>query len=210
MPLVRRPPSDAPAPESGPPAGDRAPALAGGTRDERWAAARAAADAPDGVEVLGRALSTEEDPRVREAILTSLARLGTPEALAAILPHLRSDDANLRAGALDALRLMPTALAPHLPSLLADPDADVRLLACDLARGLPVADSIRLLCDVLASDPEANVCAAAVEVLAEIAGPDALPAIEGCVRRFPGDPFLPFAVRIAAERIGARSPDRDE
>lgn len=208
MPLVRRPTSAFPSPE--PELPDRAAALATGTPDERWAAARAVADAPDAVEVLGRALEVEEDPRVREAILTSLARQGTPEALAAILPHLRSDDANLRAGVLDALRLMPNALTPQLPDLLADADADVRLLACDLARGLPVADSTGLLCGLLTRDPEANVCAAAVEVLAEIAGPDALPAIEGCVRRFPGDPFLPFAVRIAAERIGARPPRRDE
>ena len=208
MPLIRKPASASPPTEALP--RDHLADLASGTPDERWAAARTATEVPGGVEALSRALCVERDARVREAILTSLARLGTPEAVAAILPHLRSDDANLRAGSLDALRVVPGALAPRLPSLLADPDADVRLLACDLARGLPADRAVALLCGVLAREPEANVCAAAVEVLAEIAGPDALPALDACARRFPGDPFLPFAVRVAAERIGARPPDRHD
>jgi hypothetical protein len=208
MPLIRKPASASPPTEA--PPRDHFADLVSGTPDERWAAARTATEVPGGIEALSRALRVERDARVREAILTSLARLGTPEAVAAILPHLRSDDANLRAGSLDALRVVPGALAPRLPSLLADPDADVRLLACDLARGLPTGDAVALLCGVLAREAEANVCAAAVEVLAEIAGPDALPALDACARRFAHDPFLPFAVRVAAERIGARPPDRHE
>lgn len=203
MPLIRKSASGSPDPA--PHAHDALAALAGGTREDRWAAARAAGDTPGGVEALTRALRTEEDPRVREAILTSLVRAGTPEAVAAILPYLHADDANLRAGALDALRVVPAALAAHLPGLLADPDADVRLLACDLARALPVGDAVGLLHPLLDRETEANVCSAAVEVLAEIAGPEVVPALENCARRFPGDPFLPFAIRVAAQRIGARS-----
>jgi HEAT repeat protein len=184
--------------------------LANGTREERWAAARDAVDAPGGVEALAQALAKEEDLRVREAILTSLARVGTPEAVAAILPHLHADDANLRVGALDALRVLSGALAPHLPGLLGDPDVDVRLLACELARGLPAGDAVGLLAPLLHRDTEANVCSAAVEVLADIAGPEVLPALEDCARRFPGDPFLSFAVRVAAQRVGARPPARHE
>ncbi|KAA2236277.1 HEAT repeat domain-containing protein [Salinarimonas soli] len=207
MPLIRKP---SPAAPDAVPARDPLAALRDGSPDERFAAARAAGGLPGGVPALAGALSREADPRVREAILTSLSRAGTPEAVAAILPHVHADDANLRAGTLDALRVVPGGLGPHLPGLLADPDPDVRLLACDLARGLPAGEAVALLVPILDADAEANVCAAAVEVLAEIAGPDALPALEACARRFPGDPFLPFAVRIAAGRIGARTPAPDE
>jgi hypothetical protein len=86
----------------------------------------------------------------------------------------------------------------------------VRLLACDLARGLPVGAAVELLAPLLARETEANVCSAAIEVLAEIAGPEVLPALEDCAQRFPGDPFLPFAARIAAQRIGARQPPPHE
>lgn len=207
MPLIRKNPSQAP---SGPQDWKAVlTALTGGTSQERWAAARAAAEAPGGVEALSQALSCEDDARVREAIFTSLVRIRTAESVRAVLPHLRSNDAQLRTGALDALRAMPEAVAPQLPSLLGDPDPDVRLLACDLARGLPAAAAAPLLCDVLGTETEANVCAAAVEVLAEIGGPEALPVLARCADRFPGDPFLGFSVRAAAGRIGSGAAEPD-
>jgi hypothetical protein len=41
-------------------------------------------------------------------------------------------------------------------------------------------------------------------VLAEIGGPSSLRALARCGARFPDDPFLEFAVKAAADRIGAR------
>jgi HEAT repeat protein len=195
MPLVRKPSTQVrPA---------AAASLAGDTADERWAAARAAAERPDGVALLSAALSREADPRVREAIFTALARIATAESAAAVLPCLRSDDAGLRTAAIDCLRAMPLATAAHLPTLLADPDADVRLLSCELARGLPDDQANRLLCDLLEVETEKNVCAAAVEVLAEIGRPEALPSLARCATRFDGDPFIAFSIKVATARIVA-------
>ena len=73
--------------------------------EERWTAARAAAELPDSAAALAAALPQETDSRVREAIFTSLSRIGTRDSVAAMLPMLRSDDAALRTGALDALRM---------------------------------------------------------------------------------------------------------
>jgi HEAT repeat protein len=177
-----------------------------GNSDERWAAARALSGQPQAVEVLGAALLSEPDSRVREAMLTGLARVGTAEAAEAIVPLIRSDDASLRTAAIDALRLMPDALAMYLATLLNDADADVRVLACDLARELPAPDANRLLCDLLAREPEANVCAAAVDVLAECGGPEALAILADCAERFAGVPFLAFSIRVAGDRIRAQPP----
>jgi hypothetical protein len=196
MPLIRRP-----SPPSEPSAA--APAsLVEGTSDQRWAAVRAAAAQPGGVALLAAALAQERDPRVLEAIFTGLARAATAESAAAVLPLIRSEDASLRAGALDALRAMPEASRPHVPRLLADSDADVRLLSCELVRGLPEGDANRLLCDLLDRETERNVAAAAVEVLAEIGRSEALPALARCAERFAGDAFLAFSVKVAIDRIG--------
>jgi HEAT repeat protein len=178
--------------------------LAEGNSEQRWHAARAASDIPDGLRLLRQAMLTEADARVREAIFTSLARIGTPECAEAVLPGLRSDDSQLRTASLDALRAMPTAAALHLPALLRDADPDVRVLACDLVRRQSVTDASMLLGEVLARDSEANVCAAAVEVLAETGGPSLLPLLAQCAARFPNDPFLSFAIRIASDRLGAK------
>ena len=207
MPLIRKAPGGpAPTPAGRQDPGDALAALTRGTSEERWAAARTAADLPGGADALGQALADEKDPRVREAILTALARLRSPEGVRAVLRHLRSDDAHLRTGALDVLRTMPEAVGPHLAALLADRDADVRLLACELVRSQAGAEATRLLCDVLETEREANVVAAAVEVLAEIGSPDAVPVLARCADRFRDDPFLGFAITIASERVGAAPP----
>jgi HEAT repeat protein len=196
MPLIRRPPSSS-EPSAAAPA-----SLTDGTSDQRWAAVRAAAAQPGGVARLAAALSQERDPRVLEAIFTGLARAATPESAAAVVPFIRSEDASLRAGALDALRAMPEAGRPLIARLLADPDADVRLLSCELVRGLPEGEANRLLSDLLDRETEKNVAAAAVEVLAEIGRPEALPALARCAERFASDSFLAFSVKVATDRIG--------
>ena len=203
MPLVRKPPSAAatPVPDS------RTPAeiFAAGSDDERWTAARGAAESPDGISLLADALSKERIPRVREAIFTALAKIATPDSAAVALPFLRSDDAAERTAALDALRAMPAAAARHLSSLMNDSDPDVRLLACEIARLLPAGDASRALGELIEREMNGNVCAAAVEVLAETGDVASLPILARCAARFPNDPFLTFAVRAASDRIGSHN-----
>src|SRR5271163_3292150 len=172
MPLIRKESDKADAGVSR----DTLPSLASASPDERWAAARAARD-PAAVPSLGEALGHERDARVREAIFTALARIATAESAEVMLPYLRIDDANTRAGAMDALRAMHDACRPHLPGLLAEPDPDVRLLACDLVRDAGGADGSRWLCALIETEPEVNVCGAAVETLGEIADAAALPSL---------------------------------
>ena len=203
MPLIRKEPA-APAQPNEADLQQATAALRSGTAQERWDAARSLRAQPAAAGVLGEALASEGDWRVREAIFTSLARLATPDSAEAVVPYLRSDDAAMRTAALDALRDMPAAVRPLLPALLADPDPDIRLLCCELVRELPAADATVLLCAVLERDTEANVCAAAIEVLAEIGLPAALPALEKCGARFSDQSFLIFAVKIAADRIASQ------
>ena len=90
---------------------------------------------------------------------------------------------------------------PYVAALLQDGDADVRILACGLVRDMPSEKAVRLYCDLLDSEPEANVCAAAVEALAEIGGAEALPALTRCAERFRATPFLAFSIKIAIDRL---------
>lgn len=203
MPLVRKPTG-----QSSPAAPDAAAVLRGlasGSADERWAAARAAADVTDAATALATALRIEGEPRVREAMFTSLARIRTPESADHVIALLRSESANLRTGALDALRIMIGAMPDLIPRLLSDQDADIRILSCELARALPSPEATSMLCALLDREQEINVCAAAIDVLAEVGGPAALPALAGCAQRFRDAPFLGFAVKIATDRITAQS-----
>jgi HEAT repeat protein len=169
--------------------------------ESRWAAARAAAGQADAVPVLSAALARETVPRVREAIMTSLMRTGDAASVEAILPYVRSQDAGLRAAAIEALQSLPSVITPFMAPLLSDPDSDVRLLATELARNMNAPDATRLLCGLIEREQHPNVCAAAIDVLTEVGTPEALPALEKCALRFATTPFLPFAISMAIARI---------
>jgi HEAT repeat protein len=201
VPLIRKPSQTPAQPKPG--AADVLTGLGSANADERWAAARAAAGMPECAAVLAAALPQERDPRVREAMFTSLARIGTRDSIAGMLPMLRSDDSALRTGALDALSSSVIATHELLPQLLNDPDIDVRILSCELARHLTGEEATGILSALLTRETEANVCAAAIEVLAEVGNQSALPALAECARRFPQNPFLTFAIQLATDRITA-------
>ena len=195
MPLVRG--------SKGPTAPDvtSPPALDSSDAESRWAAARALAGQAEAVPRLAAALRRETVPRVREAILTSLIRTGGAPSAEAIVPCLRAEDAGLRAAAIEALQALPSTIAPIIGQLFGDPDSDVRLLATELVRNMKASDATRLLCDLIEHEAHPNVCAAAVDVLAEVGTPEALPALEKCAQRFAATPFLPFAISMAIARI---------
>jgi HEAT repeat protein len=208
MPLIRKPADDATPPTAGLDFEQARSRLKDAAPDARRAAARALAAFPQAAALLGAAAGTETDERVRETLFTSLARIGTADSVQALVIHVRSDDASYRAGAMDALKAMPHLLSGAVDHLLADADSDVRVLACDLVRALPAEQATALLSSVLDREPEVNVCAEAIDVLADVGAPAALPALRRCAVRFAGQPFLDFAIRVACDRIGAQAGAR--
>ena len=145
----------------------------------RWNAARALGADPASVAALAAALETEPVARVREAIMTALMRIGNQESVKALLPYLREQDAARRGAAIEALQALPDATAPFLSALLHDADSDVRILAVELVRGMPAAEATRLLCDILEHEPHPNVCASAVDALAEVGTPGCIAGAGG-------------------------------
>lgn len=176
--------------------------LAAAAPDERWSAARLLAGKPDQAPVLLAALDKEQDLRVREAILTALAKDGGHDAIGGIVSLIRSPDAASRTAALDALAMVPPAIESNIEVLLSDPDRDVRILSCDLVRRLPTAKATDILLALLAREQEVNVCGAAVEVLSEVGDVRARSALKACAARFPKEAFLSYAIDVAIRRIG--------
>jgi HEAT repeat protein len=209
VPLIRKPPSAASgAPPIAPEPAAIFDALTRGTDDERWAAARAAADFPDSVPALKDALLREKNRVVREALFSALARIASAQSVEAVLPLVRSDDASIRNEAIDALLAMKEAAWPYAASLLRDEDPDVRILACGLVRDMPSEDVVSLCCGLLDAEVEPNVCSAAVEMLVEAGDSTALPALARCADRFRSTPFLAFSIEMAIDRLRSQ-PSRD-
>ena len=175
--------------------------LASPTASERRAAVRVLEAHDDGCAPLCARIADETAPSVREAIMAALIRRRSPVVVAALLPLLRSEQPPVRNAALEGLAAMPDDVAPHIEHLLRDPDSDVRIFTVNLLHVLPHPRAASWLMMALADD-HANVCAAAIDGLAEIGGADALAALADVPGRFPGDSFIAFAVQVAAQRIG--------
>lgn len=168
----------------------------------RWAA-RDLVQHPSTAAALCARLGEEGDAQVREALFTSLVRIGGAVAAAGLVPLLRSEDAALRNGAIEALAQLPQDVAPHVDALLGDADPDVRIFAVNLLGALAHPRVPAWVVQVLQHEREPNVVGAALEVAVEAAGAEALPALRALPARFPGDPFIGFAAQLALQRVGA-------
>lgn len=179
-----------------------AAALAAPEGAERRRAVRELGEFPDAVPLLCEHLSREPAASVRAVILSSLIRLKSAAVVAGLLPLLRGENSGLRNAAIEVLQEMPAEVEPHVADLLADPDSDVRILTVNVLSLLPHPQAPRWLSAVVAQDPHVNVCAAAVDGLAEIGDAQAVAPLQALPERFPDVPFIRFAVAAAIRRIG--------
>jgi HEAT repeat protein len=167
--------------------------------EQRRTAARSLGAYSEAGSALCRAAVAETNDSVREAIFTALIRIGSPAA-DALVPLLASENAPLRNAAIEALKTMPEAVGAHFDQIISGP-TDVRIFGVEIVGGLQHPDTPRRLIRVIEEDAELNVCAAAVEALAECGEPEAIEPLKRLLTRFPDEPFLKFAVDTALKRI---------
>jgi len=169
--------------------------------DERRRAARALSGDPAAASILAARLAVEPDLRVRDALFGSLIDIGGTRAAELIAAFIRSEDAGLRGGAIDALKRLDADAVVVLDTLMNDPDTDVRILAVEVTRAWPRELANPRLRRVFETEPHVNVCAAAVDVATEIGGEDLLVALSALRARFASEPFLVFAIDVTCSRI---------
>lgn len=151
-------------------------------------------------------LRQEKDAGVREAILMSLTRIGSPEVIASLVECLRLDDPRRRNEAIEAMQRLPDAVAPIMSWLLKDRDPDIRIFAVNVLESLRHKDVEQWLITVAENDENVNVCAAAADLLSETGTEKAIATLERLKARFPGEPYIVFAVELALKRIqGSRT-----
>lgn len=177
--------------------------LRGGDAEQRRWAVRDLTSHPQAAAALGAQLLVERDAAVREAIFLALGTMASDGAVSALLPLLRSEDARLRNGAIEVLSGLPRVVGPRISALLLDADVDVRIFTVNLLGELRHEQVTQWLQQVLLSDREVNVVAAAIEVMAETGQPEHINALRETRRRFADDPFIGFAADVAIERIRA-------
>jgi HEAT repeat protein len=169
--------------------------------DVRRAAARELVGAPGGLVALSARVPVEPDRGVLDLLLTLLVERPSRAVVVGLLPALSSDDARLRGAVAEALEQMPQPLEAEIGALLEHADPDLRLQAVVALQHAPIPSAPRLLRELLAREPLVNICAAALEGLAEVGEDTDLPVVEAVRARFPEVPFLDFAATVCVARL---------
>lgn len=177
----------------------------GATAAARRAAALDLAGSPDSAEALAGALGQEPASVVREAIVTALVEIGTVAAAHSLAQYFRGEDVELRNAAVEALRQIGDASALAMKERLESPDPDERIFAIGVLEGLRHTDTAAWLRHVLLHDPDMKVGLAAVEALVQAGEAEDAAALRGFATRFPDEPFVAFAVRLACERVAGQA-----
>jgi HEAT repeat protein len=166
----------------------------------RWAARDLIGHADASAPLLVR-LQRETEVSVREVILTTLMRMADPEAIAGLVACLRSEDANLRNEAIEAMKTLPAEVAPIMRGLLVDADPDVRIFAINVLESLRHPDVEAWLIAVIENEPMVNVCGTALDLLAEVGTSASRNALARLMLRFAAEPYIQFAATLALKRI---------
>ncbi len=156
----------------------------------------------EGIPILCEHLEHEPAVSVRSVIMTSLIQSRSRAVVEGLIRYLRSENTALRNEAIEALQDMPEEIAPYMDRLLSDPESDVRIFAVNILSVLPDARAPEWLQKVILEDPHVNVCAAAVDCLAEVGTPNSIAALKQLRLRFGDHPFMIFAVDATIRRIG--------
>ncbi|MFC7527182.1 HEAT repeat domain-containing protein [Actinoplanes sp. GCM10030250] len=146
-------------------------------------------------------VAAETETNVRDAVLTTLSAHDTEQVAGALAVHLASDDAALRTAVAEALATMPKSVPALIPSLLAAPDHDVRVMTAMVLADLAHPEAQVWVTRMIAEDPHPNVVTAAIDALLPAATAEHIPVLEAAVQRFPDDPFLRFTVQAALPRL---------
>ncbi|MFZ1107271.1 MAG: HEAT repeat domain-containing protein [Rhodomicrobium sp.] len=168
----------------------------------RRQAARELARLPEGIPLLCDHLEREPAISVRSVIMTALIQSRSCAAVEGLTRYLRSENTALRNEAIEALQEMPGEIAPYMEALLRDPESDVRIFAVNILAVLPNARAPEWLHKVILEDDHVNVCAAAVDCLAEVGTPASIAPLKELRLRFGDQPFMTFAIDATLKRIG--------
>ena len=167
----------------------------------RWAA-RDLGQYAEAAPILIDHIKQEKDGSVREAILTSLTRIKSPIVVAGLAECLRSEDAALRNDAIDAIKNLPQEMVmPIISNMLSDSNPDIRIFAINILESIQHPDLEKWLIEIISKDSHVNVCATAVDLLAEVGTEAAISALKNLKERFLDEPFIAFSVDMALRRI---------
>ncbi|SHM56574.1 HEAT repeat-containing protein [Caldanaerovirga acetigignens] len=157
--------------------------------------------AKEAVDVLVEQLLVEEDEAVREAIVTSLIKIGDEYVANRAAELLECEDAYVRNAGVEILSIIGGPAIEILRKMINHPDRDVRILAVNALGESHIRETNRYLRRVIMEDNDENVMASAIEYLSELGfEKEDKEVVMRAAKRF-SSPFFQYVVKSAIEKM---------
>ncbi len=138
----------------------------------------------------------------REAMLLTLIKQADESIAEALASKLGSAPVGLRNEIIDALRDMGGPALQPAARLLHQDDPNLRIYGINILENTWHPALANWMAELIAREPEVNVCAAAIEVLTEVGDSNHVPLLESLRPRFAHSPFINTVIDTAVARLG--------
>ena len=146
-------------------------------------------------------IDVEHEPMVLEALFSAIEDMCDEEVAGEVLIKLKSEDAQVRNGAIELLQNKPVLFASHVNELLNDEDSDVRIFSVDVIGAIRHPDAALWLHDVVLNDKNINVVGTAIDKLSEIGNSETLEVLDKVSARFSNEAYIQFAIRCVRHAV---------
>ena len=146
-------------------------------------------------------LQQENNFLVLETLMLAFEKSKDDQVVAPMLALLGSEDVWLRNRAQEVLLQFPHSVMEQVRSVYAISKTDEKIFLMNLMKDLVHPRVAACVIEVLQTETEVNVVAAALEVLLEIGDATCLPVLDALMARFEGNTFISFSIESVKERV---------
>jgi HEAT repeat protein len=146
-------------------------------------------------------LPNETESSVIEALFDALGHNLTQQDSMHVLAMLKSENVQLRNGAIELMQHSPDHFAANVDTLMREEDVDTRIFCVDIIGAVPHPKALDWLHQIALNDDNENVVGSALDKLAEISDQSTKAIISTIESRFPNHAYIAFVSNLIREQL---------
>lgn len=175
--------------------------LSNSDRDVKRSAIRQLASHESSHSLFLERLLEEDDPVVIEALFSGLEQGISEDDIAKIILLLKSEQVQLRNGAIELLQQHPLLFAANVNRLMEDDDPDIRIFCVDIIGVVAHKEARNWLHHIVLNESNENVVGTALDKLAEIADESTLGVLDKVQSRFQNHAYIGFVISLIRTQL---------
>ena len=154
-------------------------------------------------EVFIERLHKETDVTIIEALFSALDRTFSSKTANGMLDLLKSENVQVRNGAIELFQLNPVEFASQIDNIIDDNDPDLRIFCVDIIGAVAHKEATNWLHEIALTDTDINVVGTALDKLTEVGDGTTLEVLPLVAKRHAGNTYIEFVINILYQQLGS-------